>query len=94
MNNPNAKTISVKGYLSPDVYLANKAIFDPVGLSMSAAIGLGLQQLAASIRDLDPAHRTRRSVSGHMPKPGLHRTWPAPSARRARGGAPKPFMRV
>jgi hypothetical protein len=94
MNNPNAKTISVKGYLSPDVYLANKAVFDPVGLSMSAAIGLGLQQLAASIRELDPAHRTRRDGAGRMPKTGLHRTWPQSSARRARGGAPKPFMRV
>lgn len=94
MSNPNAKTISVKGYLSPDVYLAMKEVFDPVGLSMSAAIGLSLQQLSASIRELDPAHRTRRSEVGRMPKPGLQRTWPVSSARRARGGAPKPFMRV
>jgi len=94
MNNPNAKTISVKGYLSPDVYLANKAVFDPVGLSMSAAIGLGLQQLAASIRGLDPAHRTRTVGVGHMPKPGLPRAWPAANGRRGRGGAVKPPMRV
>jgi hypothetical protein len=94
MNNPNAKTIPVKGYLSPDAYLALKGVFEPIGLSMSAAIGLSLQQLSASIRELDPAHRTRRSVGGHMPKPGLQRGWPVPGARRIRGGAPKPFMRV
>lgn len=94
MSNPNAKTIPVKGYLSPDVYLAMKAVFDPVGLSMSAAIGLSLQQLSSSIRDLDPAHRTRREGPGRMPKTGPIRTWPQSSARRTRGGAPKPFMRV
>ena len=94
MNNPNAKTIPVKGYLSPDMYLAMKAVFEPVGLSMSAAIGLSLQQLSASIRELDPAHRTRRKGVGHMPKSGLQRAWPLPGARPSRAGAPRPFMRV
>jgi len=94
MSNPNAKTIPVKGYLSADIYLDLKSVFEPVGLSMSAAIGLSLQQLSASIRELDPAHRTRRAEAGRMPKSGLQRVWPLSTARRGRGGAPKPPMRV
>lgn len=94
MNHPTAKTVAVKGYLSPDAYLALKDVFEPIGLSMSAAIGLSLQQLSASIRDLDPAHRNRRAEVGRMPKPGPQRAWPLSSARRSRGGAPKPPMRV
>lgn len=94
MNNPNAKTIPVKGYLSPDMYLDLKAAFEPVGLSMSAAIGLSLQKLASSIRELNSAHRTRRQGVGHMPRSGLKRPWPAPGTRPVRVGAPKPPMRV
>jgi hypothetical protein len=94
MNNPNAKNIPVKGYLSPDVYLAMKAVFEPVGLSMSTAIGLGLQQLSSSLRQLDPAHRKRRQAIGHMPKTDLKRAFVAPASRSRRGGAPKPPMRV
>ncbi|QJD98631.1 hypothetical protein HH212_00060 [Massilia forsythiae] len=95
MSNPNAKNISVKGYLSPDVYLAMKAVFDPMGLSMSTAIGLGLQQLSASMtREADPAHRTRRQAAGPMPKAGPVRARVTPASRQSRGGAPKPFLRV
>jgi hypothetical protein len=94
MRNPNAKNIPVKGYLSPDVYLAMKAVFEPVGLSMSTAIGLGLQQLSSSICQFDSAHRTRRKGRGHMPKTGLRLPLRAPHSRPGRGGAPKPFMRV
>jgi hypothetical protein len=94
MNNPNAKNIPVKGYLSPDVYLAMKAAFEPVGLSMSTAIGLGLQQLSSSIRQFDSAHRTRRKGREHMPKTGLRLPLRSPQSRPGRGGAPKPFMRV
>lgn len=94
MNNPNAKTIPVKGYLAPDTYLAMKAVFEPLGLSMSSAIGLGLHQLSSSMQRLDTAHRTRRRGRAHMPKAGLHLPPRTPAARPARGGAPKPPMRV
>jgi hypothetical protein len=92
--NPNAKTIPVKGYLSPDTYLALKAVFDPVGLSMSSAIGIGLRQLSSSMGQLDTAHRTRRKGRSHMPKTGLRLPMRAPCSRPGRGGAPKPPMRV
>lgn len=94
MNHPTAKTIAVKGYLSPDSYLAAKTVFDQVGLSMSAAIGLSLQQLSSSIRQLDQTNRTAKAERRRMPRTGLHRTWPLSNARRGRGGAPKPPMRV
>lgn len=94
MSNPNAKNIPVKGYLSADAFLDLKSVFDPVGLSMSSAIGLGLQKVAASIRDLNSAHRTRSVGAGRMPKSGPARAWPLASGRRGRGGAVKPPMRV
>jgi hypothetical protein len=92
--NPNTKTIAVKGYLSPDTYIAMKEIFEPLGLSMSSAIGMGLHQLSSSMQHYDTAHRTRRKGRSHMPKSGLRLPARSPCSRPGRGGAPKPPMRV
>jgi hypothetical protein len=86
MSNLNAKNIPIKGYVTTEVYLSTKAVFEPLGLSMSSAIGLGLQllssRLSVPIRPPDTAHRIRRKGRSHMPKPGL------PSLRRAPRTAP------
>jgi hypothetical protein len=86
MSTASTKTIPVKGYLTPDAYLDLKAVFAPIGLSMSSAICLGLHQLSTSITQREPAHRIRRKGQPHMPKTGLPSVTRAPRAAPGRRG--------
>ena len=80
----NAKNIVVKLYLDPDAYLAAKAKCDASGLSMSSAGNLAFRQW-------EPAHLSRRAVSGDMPKVAPRRALALPGTRYGRGGAPRPI---
>ena len=94
MSNPNAKTIAAKGYMTADSFLETTTVLNSVGMSMSTAICLGLKHVTSAIRQLEPAHRTRRQGGSHMPKTGLRVPLRLPRSTPGRRGAPTPHTRV
>jgi hypothetical protein len=94
MSNPNAKNIAVKGYMAVDNFVDTTAVLTSVGMSMSTAICLGLKHVTSAIRQLEPAHRTRRKGRAHMPKTGLKVPLRLPRSVPGRRGAPTPHTRV